>query len=453
MKSLILRTFGTYVAGCLLVVWNVHVLGFQTYQGPLNEPIFPTATTGPIVKVDVRDVANAADAEIATIARARPESTTNRVRPMILNSFLRRVWRGCPQARTRRRLARCGEDSESGAIVGLVGLMSQGIDCNPVVWAHLPPQADLLTPWSDNGILARWPEPRRRSRHPRPEGHSAPALPGASSTLHWGRARRAFGSSATRCRRSRATSPRRRSSSPTAPRRSSSRRSTSRSSASTSRCATSGPGRSCGLASPRRSASRSPTSSSTRATPTAASPSRTTCRTRPEQLALKERFRQTLIAGLVEAAAEADARLQPARLGCGWGESTIGVYRRETRDGRDVLGEVPDHPIDSSVGVIRIDDLDGDPIAVVFRYSCHPVTMGPRSAVVSSDFPGVARRVVETSLGGLALFLQGGGGNINPRAGMGYEDDCRDTEGARRARARRRGREGGRGNPDRDPRR
>jgi neutral ceramidase len=148
----------------------------------------------------------------------------------------------------------------------------------------------------------------------------------------------------------------------------------------------------------------------------------------PEQLALKERFRQTLIAGLVEAAVEADALLQPARLGCGWGESTIGVYRRETRDGRDVLGEVPEHPIDSSVGVIRVDNLDGDPIAIVFRYSCHPVTMGPRSAVVSSDFPGAARRVVETSVGGLSLFLQGGGGNVNPRAGMGYEDDCRDLK-------------------------
>ena len=54
--------------------------------------------------------------------------------------------------------------------------------------------------------------------------------------------------------------------------------------------------------------------------------------------------------------------------------------------------------------------------------------MGPRSAVVSSDFPGVARRVVEHSIGGLALFLQGGGGNVNPRAGMGLELDCRDTK-------------------------
>jgi len=147
-----------------------------------------------------------------------------------------------------------------------------------------------------------------------------------------------------------------------------------------------------------------------------------------EQLALKERFRLTLATGLVEAAVEADGRLQPARLGCGWGESAIGVYRRENREGRDVLGEVPDHPIDSSVGVLRVDDLDGSPIAVLFRYSCHPVTMGPRSAVVSSDFPGTARRVVESSIGGLSLFLQGGGGNVNPRAGMGFEDDCRDLK-------------------------
>ena len=93
-----------------------------------------------------------------------------------------------------------------------------------------------------------------------------------------------------------------------------------------------------------------------------------------------------------------------------------------------MLGEVPDHPIDPSVGVIRVDDLDGNPIAVVFRYSAHPVTVGSRSQVASSDYPGPAREVLERNLGGLALFLQGCGGNINPRVGIGYEVDCRDTK-------------------------
>jgi hypothetical protein len=148
----------------------------------------------------------------------------------------------------------------------------------------------------------------------------------------------------------------------------------------------------------------------------------------PEEAALRVRYGVELERALVEAALEANASLRPARLGTGWGESRIGVYRRETRERRDVLGEVPDHPIDASVGVVRIDDLDGDPIAVMFRYSAHPVTVGPRSMVASADYPGPAREVVERSLGGLALFLQGCGGNVNPAVGIGYEIDCRETK-------------------------
>jgi hypothetical protein len=149
-----------------------------------------------------------------------------------------------------------------------------------------------------------------------------------------------------------------------------------------------------------------------------------------EDARFRVRYERDLQKWLAEAAVEADGRLQPARIGTGWGESTIGVYRRETRDGHDVLvlGEVPDHPIDTSVGVIRVDDLDGNPIAVLFRYSAHPVTVGSRAQVASADYPGPARDVLEQNLGGLALFLQGCGGNINPRVGIGYEIDCSDTK-------------------------
>ena len=142
----------------------------------------------------------------------------------------------------------------------------------------------------------------------------------------------------------------------------------------------------------------------------------------------KQQYLALLEERLVEAATEAATRLQPGRIGCGWGESGIGVYRREFRNGGWVLGEVPDNPIDDTVGVIRVDDLDGNPIATLFRYSAHPVTIGGRAAVASSDYPGVARDLLERSLGGLALFLQGCGGNINPRVGIGYEIDCRDTK-------------------------
>jgi len=149
----------------------------------------------------------------------------------------------------------------------------------------------------------------------------------------------------------------------------------------------------------------------------------------PDQQRLKAKYQEKLFNWLVEAAQEADRHLQPARIGAGWGESYIGVYRRETGpDGRDVLGEVPDHPIDPAVGVIRVDDLEGNPIALLFSYGSHPVTVGPLSMVASTDFPGPAREVVENSLGGTAMFLQACGGNINPRVGIGYEVDCRETK-------------------------
>jgi len=149
----------------------------------------------------------------------------------------------------------------------------------------------------------------------------------------------------------------------------------------------------------------------------------------PEEMRIQYAYQDKLIAWLAEVAAEANQQLQPARIGAGWGEANIGIYRRETGpDGRDVLGEDPNVPIDSAVGVIRVDDLEGQTIATLFSYGCHTVTMGPRSKVVSSDFPGPARELVENSLGGLAIFLQACGGNVNPIHGIGYEVDCRDNK-------------------------
>ena len=149
----------------------------------------------------------------------------------------------------------------------------------------------------------------------------------------------------------------------------------------------------------------------------------------PDQMAMQARHRDDLCDRVVKAVQDAEANLHPARIGSGWGDCDIGVYRREMgADGIVFLGEVPDHPIDTSVGVIRLDDLDGNPIATLFSYGCHPVVVGPRSFVASPDFPGAARDVIESSLGGTAMFLQACGGNIMPAGGMGYEVDCRDSK-------------------------
>lgn len=149
----------------------------------------------------------------------------------------------------------------------------------------------------------------------------------------------------------------------------------------------------------------------------------------PDQIALQTRYQEDLCGWIEKAAREADERKVPARIGAGRGECGIGVYRRETDpDGEVFLGEVPGHPTDPDVGVLRVDNLDGRPIATVFSYGCHPVTIGPRSMVASPDFPGAARTLVENAIGGLSLFLQGCGGNIMPRGGLSMEADCSDEK-------------------------
>lgn len=128
-----------------------------------------------------------------------------------------------------------------------------------------------------------------------------------------------------------------------------------------------------------------------------------------------ENFRAQ-VAGTAEVAA---ARRQPARIGSGVGEVRVGVNRREVRpDGTMVLGENPNGIVDPSVGVLRVDSLAGCTLAVVMSYACHPDVLGPKCSLISPDFVGSARAVVESLTGGKALFLQGAAGDIDPRCGI-----------------------------------
>lgn len=149
----------------------------------------------------------------------------------------------------------------------------------------------------------------------------------------------------------------------------------------------------------------------------------------PEQLAQLQAYEEIMMASVVEAARAANDALQPARIAAGWGHSEIGVQRREKRaDGFVFLGEVPDGEIDPAVGLIRVDDLAGNPIAITCSYGCHTVVVGPRDLSASPDFPGATRAAIEKLLGGQSLFLQACGGDIMPKGGMGYETDCHDAK-------------------------
>lgn len=125
----------------------------------------------------------------------------------------------------------------------------------------------------------------------------------------------------------------------------------------------------------------------------------------------------------IEAAiSEAAGRLQEARIGSGRGEVYIGYNRRQVHGNATVTmlwtnpEKQPTFPIDPAVLVLRIDDREGKPLAILVNYACHPVVLGPDNLQYSADYVGTMASTVERSFGGapLCLFLQGGDGDINP---------------------------------------
>ena len=125
-----------------------------------------------------------------------------------------------------------------------------------------------------------------------------------------------------------------------------------------------------------------------------------------------------LLAGAV---AMARSKVVPCQIGFGQGEVRVGINRRErTADGQIILGQNPLGPVDPRVAVLRVDGVDGGPLAAVLNYACHPVSLGGKCTDISADFPGTARRLVEEETGAMCLFLQGATGNINPLL-MGWD--------------------------------
>jgi hypothetical protein len=114
-----------------------------------------------------------------------------------------------------------------------------------------------------------------------------------------------------------------------------------------------------------------------------------------------------------------------ARLCYGSGSAVHAVNRR--RLGWHMAGGLPRRaigmranpsgPNDQSIHLVRFDGEDGQPLAVLWSYACHPVAF-PRPLEVTADFPGVVRHALRAQFGSdlPVLFLQGFSGDLRPPA-------------------------------------
>ena len=112
--------------------------------------------------------------------------------------------------------------------------------------------------------------------------------------------------------------------------------------------------------------------------------------------------------------------LTPVRIGAGHGTSRIAVNRRYRRPEDDaiIVGRNPAGPVDHEVQLVRLDTVEGAPLAAIVNYACHPITVGPDNDLITPDYPGVVKRVVEQATGARCLFLQGACGDVGPIRGV-----------------------------------
>jgi neutral ceramidase len=119
---------------------------------------------------------------------------------------------------------------------------------------------------------------------------------------------------------------------------------------------------------------------------------------------------------------EVRKHLADAQIGAGYGSAFIGHNRLRMNSEGTVswfernLTELPTAPVDDTVSVLRVDGTDGQPIAILVNYACHPVVFGSDNLQYSADFPATTIETLESAFSNklVGFFLQGAAGDINP---------------------------------------
>jgi hypothetical protein len=117
---------------------------------------------------------------------------------------------------------------------------------------------------------------------------------------------------------------------------------------------------------------------------------------------------------------EARRSARPATLTYGTGRCRLAAHRDywDAAVGQFVCGFNPDGPADDTVLVARVSDADGRFMATVVNYACHPTTLAWQNTLLSPDFPGAMRELVERETDVPCVFLQGASGDLGPREGF-----------------------------------
>jgi len=134
---------------------------------------------------------------------------------------------------------------------------------------------------------------------------------------------------------------------------------------------------------------------------------------------------------VVAAINEAKQKMTPAWIAHGQGRCSLAVNRDywDANANRFACGFNPDRVADDTVMVGRVTDDNGKVLATLFNYACHPTTLAWKNKLLSPDYIGAAREILERDFSAPALFFQGASGDLAPREGYVGDAAVADRNG------------------------
>lgn len=114
-----------------------------------------------------------------------------------------------------------------------------------------------------------------------------------------------------------------------------------------------------------------------------------------------------------------------------WSRGRCGLaYDRDLEipdTGEIVCGMNPKRTVDDTLVVGRVASAEGKTMATLVNYAAHPTSLGGGNRLVSPDYVGAMRELVERETeGAICIFLHGADGDLTPR--RSFEDDVDAAE-------------------------
>src|SRR5215471_622422 len=120
------------------------------------------------------------------------------------------------------------------------------------------------------------------------------------------------------------------------------------------------------------------------------------------------RYYKQMEDAIVAAVVEANSKLAPAKMASGSIQLEGFNRNRQTKQ--------PVKPSDRELAVMRIDDENGKPIAILVNFAAHPTMVSGATLRFSADYVGAMKAEVEKATGARVIFMQGAAGDQSVNA-------------------------------------